>query len=229
MKILFQEVPEAIANTLEVAEKCNLEIEFDKLHYPVFTPPEHFTRGGYLRHLLIEGLGKRYGIGARLDDQEFVVENIADVRRLPTYPVARTEPLAEPSGKSFNDLKDPEIAAAVQAILDRLEVEIKTIEKTGFIDYFLIVGDFVRYGRSRGIACVARGSAAGSIVTFLLEISNVDPIGYGLLFERFLNPERVNPPDIERYTRQLAILPSPPGFMVHRELGLLIMLRCHCA
>ena len=111
--------------------------------------------------------------------------------------MARTEPLAEPSGKSFNDLKDPEIAAAVQAILDRLEVEIKTIEKTGFIDYFLIVGDFVRYGRSRGIACVARGSAAGSIVTFLLEISNVDPIGYGLLFERFLNPERVNPPDID--------------------------------
>jgi DNA polymerase-3 subunit alpha len=61
----------------------------------------------------------------------------------------------------------------------------------------LIVGDFVRYGRSVGISCIARGSAAGSIVTYLLEISNVDPIRYGLLFERFLNPERINPPDID--------------------------------
>jgi DNA polymerase-3 subunit alpha len=78
-----------------------------------------------------------------------------------------------------------------------LQVELKVIEKTGFISYFLIVGDFVRYGHERGIACVARGSAAGSLVTFLLEISNVDPIRYGLLFERFLNPERVNPPDID--------------------------------
>ena len=81
--------------------------------------------------------------------------------------------------------------------MDRLEVELKVIEKTDFISYFLIVGDFVRYGRSKGITCVARGSAAGSIVTYLLEISNVDPIRYGLLFERFLNPERVNPPDID--------------------------------
>ena len=81
--------------------------------------------------------------------------------------------------------------------MDRLETELKVIEKTGFISYFLIVGDFVRYGRSKGVSCVARGSAAGSIVTYLLEISNVDPIRYGLLFERFLNPERVNPPDID--------------------------------
>ena len=81
--------------------------------------------------------------------------------------------------------------------MDRLEMELKVIEKTGFISYFLIVGDFVRYGREHGIACVARGSAAGSIVTYLLGISNVDPIRYGLLFERFLNPERVNPPDID--------------------------------
>ena len=81
--------------------------------------------------------------------------------------------------------------------MDRLQLELKVIEKTGFLSYFLIVGDFIRYGHEHGIACVARGSAAGSIVTYLLEISNVDPIRYGLLFERFLNPERVNPPDID--------------------------------
>src|SRR5208282_3711056 len=95
------------------------------------------------------------------------------------------------------DLSDPAVAAAAKAIIDRLQNELMVIEKTGFISYFLIVGDFIRYGHEHGIDCVARGSAAGSIVTYLLEISNVDPIRYGLLFERFLNPERVNPPDID--------------------------------
>src|SRR5439155_6177414 len=95
------------------------------------------------------------------------------------------------------NLSDPPVASAVQVVMDRLQEELAVIEKTGFESYFLIVGDFVQYGRSIGVSCVARGSAAGSIVTFLLEISNVDPIRYGLLFERFLNPERVNPPDID--------------------------------
>src|SRR5438093_2411707 len=85
MKALFDEVPDAVQNTLEVAEKCNLEIEFGKLHYPVFQPPEHFTREGYLRHLLAEGLKRRYGITARVEGNEFMVESIEDARRLPTY------------------------------------------------------------------------------------------------------------------------------------------------
>src|SRR5947207_5766276 len=85
MKARFAEVPEAVANTLEVAEKCNLEIEFGKLHYPVFHPPEHFTREGYLRHLLAEGLRKRYGIHARLEGKEILVERVEDSRRLPTF------------------------------------------------------------------------------------------------------------------------------------------------
>src|SRR5467141_1280063 len=85
MKARFAEVPEAIGNTLEVAEKCNLEIEFGKLHYPVFHPPEHFTREGYLRHLLAEGLQKRYTITARAEGKQFVVERIEDARRLPTF------------------------------------------------------------------------------------------------------------------------------------------------
>src|SRR5882724_5577457 len=86
MKARFAEVPEAIGNTLEVAEKCNVEIEFDKLHYPVFDPPEHFTREGYLRKLLAEGLRTRYGIYARAEGDNFVVERIEDARRLPTFP-----------------------------------------------------------------------------------------------------------------------------------------------
>lgn len=84
--------------------------------------------------------------------------------------------------------------AALKQIFDRLSLELAVIEKTGFVSYFLIVADFVRHGRSMGVSCVARGSAAGSLVTYLLDIANV--IRYGLLFERFLNPERANPPDI---------------------------------
>ena len=201
MKERFAEIPEASQNTLEVAEKCNLEIEFGKLHYPIFEPPEHFTREGYLRQLLAEGLAKRYGIRAKAKGQEFVVEHVEDPKRLPTYAaqesaVAGSLPVLTGSAGS-SPHREPAVRAAVKALLDRLQLELKVIEKTGFTSYFLIVGDFIRYGHQHGISCVARGSAAGSIVTYLLEISNVDPIRYGLLFERFLNPERVNPPDID--------------------------------
>jgi DNA polymerase-3 subunit alpha len=197
MKARFAEVPEAVKNTLEVAEKCNVEIQFGKLHYPVFQPPEHFTRDGYLRQQLVEGLARRYGLHARAEGAEFVVERLEETSRLPTYKPAPGGAAAATSPSGGVDLADPAVAAAVKAILDRLQLELKVIEKTGFVSYFLIVGDFVRYGREHGISCVARGSAAGSIVTYLLGISNVDPIRYGLLFERFLNPERVNPPDID--------------------------------
>jgi DNA polymerase-3 subunit alpha len=239
MKARFTELPEAVTNTLEVAEKCNVEFDFKTLHYPLFDPPEHFTREGYLRHLLADALFRRYTIHAKAQGQEFVVEGIDDPKRLPTYQpnepltpalspgerekrapssdmamavtgsadsqimesVAPLSPLpggeGQGEGERKADIHDPAIATAIKVVIDRLQVELGVIEKTGFISYFLIVADFVQYGRSKGIACVARGSAAGSLVTYLLEIANVDPIRYGLLFERFLNPERVNPPDID--------------------------------
>src|SRR5438477_1056575 len=100
MKARFAEVPEAVQNTVEVAEKCNLEIEFGKLHYPVFHPPEHFTREGYLRHLLAEGLRARYGIHARAEGQEFIVERVEDARRLPTFVEGRREKEEGRSGES---------------------------------------------------------------------------------------------------------------------------------
>jgi DNA polymerase III subunit alpha len=188
MKARFAEIPEAVTNTLEVAEKCNLEIEFGKLHFPVFHPPEHFTREGFLRQWLAEGLFRRYTIHAKAEGKEFVIEGIDDPTRLPTFKATEE--------KKY-DLKDSAVADAIKIVLDRLKVEIAVIEKTGFISYFLIVGDFIRKGREMGVTCVARGSAAGSLVTYLLEIANVDPIRYGLLFERFLNPERISPPDID--------------------------------
>ncbi len=236
MAALFHEVPEAVKNTLEVAEKCNLEIEFNKLHYPAFTPPETYTREGYLRLLVADGLKRRYGISARAEGSKFIVEAIEDARRLPTFkdvlphpgplPLgegesssaitqaedaqsgsARTSSPPLPPGEGrgegerektpVTDLSRLDVQAALQMLLDRLDLEMGVIEKTGFISYFLICADFIRHGREHGISCVARGSAAGSLVTYLLDIANVDPIRYNLLFERFLNPERVNPPDID--------------------------------
>jgi DNA polymerase III subunit alpha len=207
MKARFAEIPEAVTNTLEVAEKCNVDFDFKTLHYPVFNPPEHFTREGFLRQWLAEGLFTRYTIRAKAEGKEFIVEGIDDPQRLPTYKANEplTSTLSPSDGQregrgevgSKHQHTDPAVAAAVKEVIDRLQTELAVIEKTGFISYFLIVGDFIRKGREMGIACVARGSAAGSLVTYLLEIANVDPIRYGLLFERFLNPERVNPPDID--------------------------------
>jgi DNA polymerase-3 subunit alpha len=216
MKALFAEVPEAVTNTVEVAEKCNVEFDFKTLHYPVFHPPETYTREGYLRKLLAEGLGRRYTLDVKAVGKEFVVEGIREPRKLPTLtsnqssvssvqsdegtPAAEGSPL-NTEHWSLNTSgplhQHPEVAAAIKLVLDRLHLELAVIEKTGFIDYFLITADFVAKGREMGVACVARGSAAGSLVTYLLDIANVDPIRYNLLFERFLNPERVNPPDID--------------------------------
>ena len=226
MKAIFSEVPEAVLNTMQVAEQVDLKIRFGKgaEHYPVFQPPEVWTREGYLRKVLCDGLLKRYTVSAHVEGDAIVVDGITDPKRLaflfpkeeasnqssvnsdqsePSEPPTAslvTEPLITDSPITdlpITDLKHPHVQAALKTILDRLSLELGVIEKTGYISYFLIVGDFIRWGRDHGISCVARGSAAGSMVTYLLEIANVDPLRYGLLFERFLNPERVSPPDID--------------------------------
>ena len=198
MKRLFAEVPEAVLNTVAVAEQCNVDIRFGKgaEHYPVYQPPETWTREGYLRRLLCDGLKTRYGLVARVEGSRVVVDEALRPAELAFLfpPLREGEP--RPDAASMT-VASPEVQHAIQVLLDRLDLELGVIEKTGYVSYFLIVGDFVRHGRAKGIACVARGSAAGSLVTYLLEIANVDPIRYGLLFERFLNPERVSPPDID--------------------------------
>ncbi|HQP92180.1 MAG TPA: DNA polymerase III subunit alpha, partial [Candidatus Omnitrophota bacterium] len=150
MKRLFQYAPDAIRNTIVIAERCNVKLEFGKHHLPQYTAPEGKTREEYLRHLCNEGLTRRYG--------------------------------SNPG---------PEI-------ISRLEHELKTIQNMGFVSYFLIVWDFIHYARSKGIPVgPGRGSAAGSVVSYFLGITQLDPLKYKLLFERFLNPERVGLPDID--------------------------------
>lgn len=215
MRSRFAEAPEAMLNTVAIAEKCDVEIRFASgaEHYPVFEPPEIWTREGYLRSLLCEGLSRRYRIVAHVEGSDIVLDDVLEPDR-----IAFLFPADDPSGsgaggeatakaedeagsgresKAPMGKDHPKVQAAWTILRKRLEFELEVIEKTGYVSYFLIVGDFVRYGRAEGIACVARGSAAGSMVTYLLEIANVDPLRYGLLFERFLNPERISPPDID--------------------------------
>src|ERR1017187_1600569 len=119
MKARFAEIPEAVTNTLEVADKCNLEIEFGKLHYPVFHPPEHFTREGFLRQWLAEGLFTRYTIHAKAEGKEFVVTGIDDPKRLPTLVSSEEKNLT---------FDNPIVAAAIKVVIDRLQLEMTVIE-----------------------------------------------------------------------------------------------------
>jgi len=150
MAAAFAEWPEAIASTLEIAERCSVELELGKQLIPSFKTEDGTSEREYLRARVQEGLRLRYG--------------------------------------------DPPPAAAVE----RMETELDVIDRMGFNAYFLIVWDFVKFAKENGIAVgPGRGSAAGSIVSYCLAITDVDPLQYDLLFERFLNPERVSMPDID--------------------------------
>lgn len=149
MKFLFSDFEGAIENTAKIAERCNVEIEFGKLHLPEFKSPDNMENEDYLRKLCREGLEKRYG------------KNPGDIEQ-------------------------------------RLEEELAIIVKMGYVEYFLIVWDFINYAKKNQIMVgPGRGSAAGSVVSYVLEITDIDPIKYGLIFERFLNPERISMPDID--------------------------------
>ncbi|MDQ3006157.1 MAG: DNA polymerase III subunit alpha, partial [Chloroflexota bacterium] len=147
---LFAEVPEALSNTLLVAERCNVDLSFKGYHLPDFPVPMGYTTESYLRYLCDEGVKKRYG------DR-----------------------------------------ATSQQVRERIDYELGVVNKMGFGAYFLIVWDLCRHARENGIWYNARGSAAGSIVAYALEITVVDPIQHDLLFERFLNPGRISMPDID--------------------------------
>ncbi|HEY0827294.1 MAG TPA: DNA polymerase III subunit alpha [Bacilli bacterium] len=158
MARLFAHTAEALKNTVVVADKCQLELEFGKYVLPQFNPiPKSLTTAQYLSSLCQEGMLRRY--------------------------------------EELEQWKDP---AYKQLLQERLLYELGVIEKMGFSDYFLIVWDFIRFAHEQGIAVgPGRGSSAGSLVAYVLNITDVDPIRYRLLFERFLNPERISMPDID--------------------------------
>lgn len=148
---LFSEVPTALTNTLEIAERCDVDLTSKGYHLPRFPVPPGYTAETYLRELCEEGLTRRYG---------------------------------EASGRNT-------------ILRERLEYELRVIHEMGFDAYFLIVWDLCRYARAENIWYNARGSAAGSMVAYTLDITLVEPVHHGLIFERFLNPGRISMPDID--------------------------------
>ena len=150
MSRLFAEVPEALSNTLLIAERCHVNLDPKGYHLPEFPVPEGFTAETYLRHLCEEGARKRYAS-----------------------------------------------RASSEQVRERIDYELGVINKMGFAAYFLIVWDLCRHARENNIWYNARGSAAGSIVAYVLGIALVDPLEHNLLFERFLNPGRISMPDID--------------------------------
>jgi len=155
MQKLFAYCPEALANTLEIAERCHLELRLNEFKFPEFQVPEGETLDSYLEKSAQQGLAKRL--------QE-----------------------------------KPELSSKADLYYQRLQEELSMIKKMGFAGYFLIVADFIRYAKERKIPVgPGRGSGAGSLVAYALGITEIDPLAHGLLFERFLNPERVSPPDID--------------------------------
>lgn len=180
MTELFKYAPQAVANTEKIAERCNVEIEFGVTKLPKFAVPQGYTSWTYLNYLCYEGLKKRYpDQAADISVDEFV--------RLA-------------GDESVEDRKDVviKIAEDTNNIFQRLAYELSVIYSMGYVDYFLIVWDYINFAKRHDIPVgPGRGSAAGSIVSYCLEITDLDPIKYSLIFERFLNPERVSMPDID--------------------------------
>ena len=180
MAELFKYAPQALANTEKIAKRCNVEIEFGVTKLPRFAVPEGFTSWTYLNYLCYEGLKKRYP------------EQAADISVEEFVRLAKEE--------SVEDRKDVviKIAEDTNNIFQRLAYELSVIYSIGYVDYFLIVWDYINFAKRHDIPVgPGRGSAAGSIVSYCLEITDLDPIKYSLIFERFLNPERVSMPDID--------------------------------
>src|SRR5438094_436030 len=158
MAKLFADLPEALANSVEIARRCNLTLELGKPRLPAFPTPPGLSREEYLRQQAQDGLERR------------LVANYAS--------------RADEKWKEKYDL--------------RLEIELRTIIQMGFAGYFLIVADFINWAKSNGVPVgPGRGSGAGSLVAYSLGITDLDPLRYDLLFERFLNPERVSMPDFD--------------------------------
>ncbi|GJL77888.1 MAG: DNA-directed DNA polymerase [Nitrospinaceae bacterium] len=154
---IFKDVPEAVENTLKIAERCDLDMDFNKLNFPDYPVPENYTLETYLEEKAKSGLRERLEV--------------------------MTERGVEFDGQAYEQ---------------RLDEELGIIRDMGYPGYFLIVWDFIDHARSQNIPVgPGRGSAAGSVVAYALKITDIDPLKYGLLFERFLNPERVSMPDID--------------------------------
>lgn len=166
---MFSYAPEALENTVKIAEMCNFNYKFHISKLPNFPVPDNKGHFEYLQEVCYKGLIERYYVFKEFVDKELDIEAI----------------------KAFANTSEEALG-----YVERLEYELGVINQMGYVDYFLITWDFIRFSNENGIPTgPGRGSAAGSIVAYTLGITKIDPIKYSLLFERFLNPERVSMPD----------------------------------
>lgn len=169
MEDLFSHVPEALENTVKIAEMCSFDYEFHVSKLPKFPLPEGADPYTYLTERTYEGMVEKYD----------------------AFSAYRGKPLHVEELRGLVEKEQKEI-------ITRIDYELKIMNDMGYVDYFLIVWDFIKFANDHGIATGAgRGSAAGSCVSYCLNITKIDPIKYQLLFERFLNPERISMPDID--------------------------------
>ncbi len=192
---VFEETPDAIKNTIRIAERCNVKFDLGKYHIPTFNPPKgHSTKisSDYLRYECIEGLKNRYPqfkeyleeIKWEKLDKSTIGENI------------QFEQNKENLGIELNN--DVEKIFTGREIAQRFEHEFEIIKNMGFESYFLIVWDYIKWAKENNILVgPGRGSGAGSIIAYALKITNLEPLKYSLLFERFLNPDRISMPDFD--------------------------------
>lgn len=174
MSLRFQDLPEAISTTLAVAEKCSLELDFETKHYPVYlppdleTPPKDSTEGAALVEAFLR---KRCALGI---EERYTPERLEKVQE--KYPN-----------------RDP-----LDVVRERLEYELSVVVPKGLADYLLIVWDFIHWAKKQGIPVgPGRGSGAGSIILYLIGVTDIEPLRFNLFFERFINPERMSYPDID--------------------------------
>ena len=160
MAELFSDIPEALANSVEIAKRCNIDVQLGKYFLPDFPVPDGMTMDDYFRKVSLEGLEQRFKV------------------------------ILPPDSENYEERR--------QVYLDRLKFELDIIIQMGFPGYFLVVMDFIKWAKNNGVPVgPGRGSGAGSLVAYCLLITDLDPLQYDLLFERFLNPERVSMPDFD--------------------------------
>ena len=205
MSDYFSNVPQAIENTVKIAEKCNVEFEFGHTILPNYDVPEEFeTHYDYIEYLTKKGLIERYGEkgtvvpcltgiplnGAPTNENDPNISNELNKEITNVGVAAFGDPNSAKLEEAYNSLPEE--------IRTRAEYELGVIKKMGYVDYFLIVWDYINFAKTHDIPVgPGRGSGAGSIVAYAIGITDIDPIKYNLLFERFLNPERISMPDFD--------------------------------
>jgi len=182
-----------INNVEKIVENCNVDFEFHHFKFPKYSLPQNVSEKEFLRNLVFEGLFQKY-----------LKKSVSDAEKLQldkNFQIIEKEIAKdEIAGQKLKEVKIQEelLKNNLENVLERAEYELEIIDKMGYNGYFIIVWDFIKFSRENGVYVgPGRGSAAGSIVSYALNITEIDPIEYNLIFERFLNPERISMPDID--------------------------------